>query len=92
MEASIEKKNSAQLLAGRIVRFLESRGHRPACPTIDAEKIIVEDEQNLTFYVNQHNLAWYADEAFRTAWVDSFTSDNTIYTNLRELALSELGI
>lgn len=92
MEASIEKTKSLQLLAGRIGRFLESKGHRPACPTIDAEKIIFENVQDLTFYVNQHNLAWYADKAFRTAWVDSFTADNTIDTNLRELALSEIGI
>lgn len=92
MEATVEKTKNAQLLAGRIERFLESKGHRPACPTIDADKIIFENVQNLTFYVNQHNLAWYVDEAFRTAWVDSFTSDNTIDTNLRELALSEIGI
>ena len=88
-----ENKESILRLADIIDKFLSDKGVKPACPTIDAEKIIVEGVQHLTFYVNQHNLGWYVDRQFRRAHGDSLLVDGrVIETSIREITLNLIGI
>ena len=80
-------------LAGNINKFLTDRGVHPACPTIDAKHIFIEKEQQLTFYVNQHNLAWYVDQQFRSVHGNTLLIDGkVIETSLREITLNSIGI
>ena len=90
---SEEQKESILRLANTIDKFLTDKGVRPACPTIDAEKIIVEDVQHLTFYVNPHNLGWYVDRQFRRAHGDTLLIDGiVIETSIREITLNLIGL
>lgn len=88
-----ENKESILRLADTIDKFLTDKGVKPACPTIDAEKIIVEDVQHLTFYVNPHNLGWYVDRQFRRVHGDSLLVDGSVIeTSIREITLNLIGI
>lgn len=87
------KSDKERMLAEYIEKFLTDKGVKPACPTIDAEKIILENVQHLTFYVNPHNLGWYIDSQFRRVHGDTLLVDgNVIETSLREIALNSIGI
>lgn len=87
------KSDKERMLAEYIEKFLTDKGVKPACPTIDAGKIIVENVQHLTFYVNPHNLGWYIDSQFRRVHGDTLLVDgNVIETSLREIALNSIGI
>jgi hypothetical protein len=93
MEFTEEQKYKLLTLADYISKFLTDRGVKPACPTIDAEKILVEKEQQLTFYVNQHNIGWYVDKNFRKMYGDTLLIDvKVIETSLREIKLNLIGI
>lgn len=81
------KSDKERILAEYIEKFLTDKGVKPACPTIDAEKIIVENVQHLTFYVNPHNLGWYVAHG-DTLLVDG----SVIETSLREITLNSIGI
>jgi hypothetical protein len=88
-----EQKESMLRLAATIDKFLSDKGVRPACPTIDAEKIIAEDVQHLTFYVNPHNLGWYVDRQFRRAHGETLLVDGSVIeTSIREITLNLIGI
>lgn len=90
---SEEQKESILRLANTIDKFLTDKGVRPACPTIDAEKIIFEDVQHLTFYVNPHNLGWYVDRQFRRVHGDTLLIDGSVIeTSIREITLNLIGI
>lgn len=93
MEFTDEQKYKLLNLADCISKFLTDRGIRPACPTIDAEKILLEDAQQLTFYVNQHNLGWYVDKNFRKVHGDTLLIDGkVIETSLRDIRLNLIGL
>lgn len=88
-----EQKESILRLANTIDKFLTDKGVKPACPTIDAEKIIVENKQHLTFYVNPHNLGWYVDSQFRRVHGETLLVDGSVIeTSLREITLNSIGI
>lgn len=72
-------------------KFIEGLGHRPACPSIDIDKILREYKRGkyeFEFYVNVHNLCWYADERWK-----GYNPDlPTFPVHIREIKLAELGI
>ena len=93
MEFTEEQKYKLLNLADSISKFLTDRGIKPACPTIDSKYILTEKEQQLTFYVNQHNLAWYVDQQFRSLHGNTLLIDGkVIETSLREITLNSIGI
>ncbi len=74
-----------------IKTYIETLGHRPACPTIDAPKIVEEYKRGkyeFDFYVNQHNLCWYADDM----WKRYNSNLPTFKVHIREIKLSEIGL
>jgi hypothetical protein len=93
MEFTEEQKYKLLKLADCISKFLTDRDIKPACPTVDAEHILVEKEQQLTFYVNQHNLGWYVDKNFRKVYGDTLLIDGkVIETSLRNIKLNLIGL
>lgn len=93
MEFTEEQKYKLLNLVDCISKFLTDRDIKPACPTIDAEYIHVEKEQQLTFYVNQHNLGWYVDKNFRKMYGDTLLIDGkVIETSLRDIKLNLIGL
>lgn len=93
MEFDDNHKSKMLELADNISKFLTDRDIKPACPTIDAEHILVEKEQQLTFYVNPHNLGWYVDKNFRNVHGDTLLIDGkVIETSLRDIKLNLIGL
>jgi len=74
-----------------IKTFIESLGHKPACPSIDITKILFEYQRGkfeFEFYVNPHNLCWYADKN----WKEYNPNLVTFPVHIREIKLAEIGI
>jgi hypothetical protein len=102
MEFTDEQKYKLLTLANYISKFLTDKGIKPACPTIDAEKILLEDAQHLTFYVNPHNLGWFADIEFRKvhgledeyalSLMSKYSEGSILVTSVREITLNSIGI
>lgn len=77
--------------------FIEKLGHIPASPTICIKKIDkLPLNEELKFFVNKHNLCWFADEQFlRNYIISSIDEEVTDHwklfsTNIREIKLSEI--
>ena len=67
------------LTSDLIKQWIINLGHRPACPEIDLSDILVDvrlrDIKWIEFYVNPHNLCWYAS----TSWKNSNRDISTNY-------------
>ena len=75
------------------VNYIESLGHRPACPPICVRKINKLSQRgqvNFEFYNNPHNLCWFVDEDWKRQNLD--LSDQLFTLNLRDFKLLELEI
>ena len=73
--------------------FIEKLGHRPASPSICLDKISkLPQNEELQFFVNKHNLCWFADKQF----LRNYNFDNPdksfglFSTNVRDIKLSEI--
>jgi len=73
--------------------FIEKLGHRPASPSICLDKISkLPLNTELQFFVNKHNLCWFADKQF----LRNYNFDNPdksfelFSTNVRDIKLSEI--
>ena len=68
--------------------FITNLGHIPASASICIDKINkLPQNSELKFFVNQHNLCWFADDKFiahHKGMVDLFS------TNVRDIKLSEI--
>lgn len=52
----------------KIRKWIILKGHKPACPSIDLRDIELEYKNGkrfFEFFVNKHNLCWYASESWR---------------------------
>lgn len=53
----------------KIKKWIILKGHRPACPSIDLRDIELEYNNGkiiFEFFVNKHNLCWYASESWKS--------------------------
>jgi uncharacterized protein YneR len=73
--------------------FITKLGHIPASPSICLDKISkLPQNEELQFFVNKHNLCWFADKQF----LRNYNFDNPdksfglFTTNVRDIKLSEL--
>jgi hypothetical protein len=73
--------------------FITNLGHIPASPSICLDKISkLPQNEELQFFVNKHNLCWFADKQF----LRNYNFDNPdksfglFSTNVRDIKLSEL--
>jgi len=73
--------------------FITNLGHIPASPSICLNKISkLPLNTELQFFVNKHNLCWFADKQF----LRNYNFDNTdknfglFSTNVRDIKLSEI--
>ena len=75
-----------------LINFIEKLGHIPACPSLCIKKINNSPLNcELKFYVNPHNLCWYADEEFlEVNKYNDIVSKLLFSTNVRDIKLSEL--
>ena len=68
--------------------FITNLGHIPASASICVDKINkLPLNEELQFFVNKHNLCWFADDKFIThheGMLDLFS------TNVRDIKLSEI--
>ena len=72
--------------------YIENLGHIPASPSICVNKISkLPLNTELQFFVNKHNLCWFADAQFlRNYNFDSDKSFGLFSTNIRDIKLSEI--
>jgi hypothetical protein len=73
--------------------FITKLGHIPASPSICVNKISkLPQNEELQFFVNKHNLCWFADKQF----LRNYNFDNPdksfglFSTNVRDIKLSEI--
>jgi uncharacterized protein YneR len=73
--------------------FIIKLGHIPASPSICVNKISkLPQNEELQFFVNKHNLCWFADAQF----LRNYNFDNPdksfglFSTNVRDIKLSEI--
>jgi hypothetical protein len=80
--------------------FITYLGHIPASPSICLDKISkLPLNTELQFFVNKHNLCWFADEQFLRNYNFGYkdgeydaTGFGLFSTNVRDIKLSELLI
>ena len=89
------KKISGKLMITEqsFINFIQKLGHIPASPTICIKKINqLPLNTELQFFVNKHNLCWFADELFiKNYKFDQFSGNYKLFsTNVRDVKLSEL--
>jgi hypothetical protein len=71
--------------------FIEKLGHRPASPSICLDKISkLPLNTELQFFVNKHNLCWFADEQFLRNYIADPLECQLFTTNVRDIKLSEI--
>jgi hypothetical protein len=71
--------------------FIEKLGHRPASPSICLDKISkLPLNTELQFFVNKHNLCWFADEQFLRNYIADPLECQLFLTNVRDIKLSEI--
>lgn len=74
-----------------LISYITRKGYKPASSSICTNKINKSGAFELVFYVNPHNLCWFADEEFLEYHKDNKkVFDNTFITNTREIKLLEL--
>lgn len=73
--------------------YIEKLGHKPASTPMCVEKInklAKTGQLNFDFYVNPHNLCWFADDNWKQY---NTRITNEIFTlNIRDFKLAELNI
>ena len=73
--------------------YIEKLGHKPASTPMCVEKInklAKAGQLNFDFYVNGHNLCWFADDNWK---LYNTRLTNEIFTlNIRDFKLAELNI
>jgi len=73
--------------------YIEKLGHKPASTPMCVEKInklAKTGQLNFDFYVNPHNLCWFADDNWKQY---NTRLTNEIFTlNIRDFKLAELNI
>ena len=73
--------------------YIEKLGYQPASTPMCVEKInrlSKEGQLNFDFYVNPHNLCWFADDKWK---LYNTRLANEIFTlNIRDFKLAELNI
>ena len=71
--------------------FITNLGHIPACASICVDKINkLPQNSELKFFVNKHNLCWFADKQFLKNYEIHNTTGKLFSTNVRDIKLSEL--
>ena len=71
--------------------YIEKLGHRPASPSICLNKISkLPLNTELQFFVNKHNLCWFADEQFLRNYIADPLECQLFSTNVRDIKLSEI--
>ena len=81
-----------------LINFIEKLGHTPASPSICIKKISkLPLNEELQFFVNKHNLCWFADKQFLRNYNFGYkdggyeaTGFGLFSTNIREIKLSEI--
>jgi len=76
-----------------LINYIEKLGHIPASASICVDKISkLPQNSELKFFVNKHNLCWFADAQF----LRNYNFDNPdksfglFSTNVRDIKLSEI--
>lgn len=77
--------------------YIEKLGYQPASTPMCVEKInrLSESGQlNFDFYVNQHNLCWFADDNWKqyNTVLSARQLDKLFTLNIRDFKLAELNI
>ena len=79
--------------------YIEKLGYKPASTPMCVEKINRLSEKgqlNFDFYVNPHNLCWFADDNWKQhnlKILDKYPLGQTFFTlNIRDFKLAELNI
>jgi hypothetical protein len=71
--------------------FITNLGHIPASPSICVDKISkLPLNTELQFFVNKHNLCWFADKQFLGNYELHNTTGKLFSTNVRDIKLSEI--
>jgi hypothetical protein len=71
--------------------FITNLGHIPASASICVNKISkLPLNTELQFFVNKHNLCWFADEQFLKNYIADPLECQLFTTNVRDIKLSEL--
>lgn len=73
--------------------YIEKLGHEPASTPMCVEKInrlSKEGQLNFDFYVNGHNLCWFADDRWKA--YNERLLDKLFTLNIRDFKLAELNI
>lgn len=72
--------------------YIENLGHIPACASICVDKINkLPLNEELQFFVNPHNLCWFADKNFLEYQEHIGSSPAELFTtNIRDIKLSEI--
>ncbi len=77
-----------------IHNYITSLGYRPACPPICIDKMRRDFGRGVIefdFFINIHNLCWYADEAWKSYNSnDKLLIGNSFTVNLRDFRLGEI--
>lgn len=83
-----------------LINFIEKLGHTPASPSICIKKISkLPLNEELQFFVNKHNLCWFADKQFLRSYnyindepceLSNTLTGKLFLTNVREIKLSEI--
>lgn len=69
--------------------YITSLGFKPACPTLCIEMMRSEynsGKRIFDFYVNPHNLCWYADDS----WQRVNPNENLFKVSLRDFKLNDV--
>lgn len=73
--------------------YIEKLGYQPASTPMCVEKInrlSKGGQLNFDFYVNQHNLCWFADDKWKQ--YNTRQLDKLFTLNIRDFKLAELNI
>jgi hypothetical protein len=72
--------------------FITNLGHIPASASICVDKINKSPQKSeLKFFVNKHNLCWFADKSFLEYQEHIGASPTELFsTNVRDIKLSEI--
>jgi hypothetical protein len=75
-----------------LINYIEKMGHIPASASICVDKINKSPQKSeLKFFVNKHNLCWFANKSFLEYQEHIGASPTKLFTtNVRDIKLSEI--
>jgi hypothetical protein len=88
-----EKRLEDRMITEQTLKnYIENLGHIPASASICVDKINkLPPNEELQFFVNKHNLCWFADKKFLEYQEHIGASPAELFTtNVRDIKLSEL--